>query len=86
MLSKARQKNELRKWFSNYKNELKCSRCPENHSATLEFHHRIKKEKESDIAQMLGEGFSIARILSEIKKCDVVCANCHRKIHFDEKQ
>lgn len=27
---------------------------------------------------MVGAGSSIARILEEIAKCELVCANCHR--------
>jgi predicted HNH restriction endonuclease len=29
--------------------------------------------------------FGTARLLAEIAKCDVLCANCHRKLHWQER-
>lgn len=45
----------------------------------LEFHHINKEEKDFTI----GSNTSIAweRVKNEIKKCILVCANCHREIH-----
>lgn len=37
---------------------------------------------------MVMGGYGLARIKEEIVKCDVLCANCHRKLHagvFDKK-
>lgn len=42
----------------------------------MDFDHRNKEEKEFTIAHK--RSYSKARILAEIAKCDVVCANCHR--------
>jgi hypothetical protein len=35
------------------------------------------------IAQAVNQGWSKERILEEIKKCDVLCANCHFKEHYN---
>lgn len=43
----------------------------------MDFDHRNPKEKEFKIAQMVNSG-NLSKVKSEIKKCDVVCANCHR--------
>jgi hypothetical protein len=48
----------------------------------LEFHHREPKLKEIVVSKALDWGWSIERILNEIAKCDVLCANCHRKQHW----
>jgi len=59
-------------------------KCGENYSACLEFHHNIKS-KEINISDAISRGWSMERIMKEIEKCIVLCANCHRKLH-DEKR
>ena len=76
-----RRKLEIRKWFLKYKSGLKCSKCGEGHVATIDFHHMVG-EKEHGISMMVAEGYSIKRIQKELGKCEVLCANCHRKVHF----
>lgn len=65
-----------------YKVERGCKRCDEKHPACLEFHHRDPNAKELNIAHAAKKGWSFDRILREIEKCDVLCANCHRKEHW----
>ena len=77
-----RRKLEIRKWLKEYKKTLKCSRCSENHPATIDFHHKDKSEKDQDISYFVAFGYSIDRIKREIEKCDILCANCHRKEHY----
>lgn len=79
-----RKRTNIRKWFEEYKKTLKCSRCPENHPACLDFHHIDNTTKEHTISLMIGGTFSIDTIKKEMAKCDVLCANCHRKLHYDE--
>ena len=43
----------------------------------MDFDH-ARGIKRFDISQAIGSGKSDAKILKEIKKCDVVCSNCHR--------
>ena len=77
-----RRKLEIRKWLEEYKKNLKCSICGESHPATIDFHHKDESEKEQGIAYFVGFGYSIDRIKKEMEKCEVLCANCHRKIHY----
>lgn len=72
-------KKEARQWFRNYKQTLTCSRCPESNPVCLDFHH--KHSKDNNVATMVSQGASIGKLIKEIAKCEVVCANCHRKIH-----
>lgn len=52
----------------------------------LEFHHRDKstkfkrKGKPICVALMFSH-YSVDVIKQEIKKCDLICANCHRELH-----
>lgn len=54
-----------------------CMDCGEDNIITFEFDHRDRNEKKYGIATML-KHFKWEQILEEIKKCDIVCANCHR--------
>lgn len=61
-----------------------CLVCGEKHPACLDFHHRDgKTDKLGDIGTM--RHFGIKRLNAEIAKCDVLCANCHRKHHWQER-
>lgn len=62
-----------------------CTRCGEKHLATLDFHHRDPAAKGFGIAAALGRMSSEKRLKQEIDKCDILCANCHRKLHWEEK-
>ena len=77
-------KNVIKKWIEEYKAGLKCSNCSENHPATIDFHHRSGKEFE--ISYMVANGYSIDKIKKELKKCVVLCSNCHRKLHYINKK
>lgn len=77
------RRNSYREWFSKFKSTLKCSYCGENHPSTLDFHHEDPNEKEYEISVMVHNSHHIDKILEEITKCIVLCANCHRKIHWE---
>lgn len=53
-----------------------CLDCGYNaHPAALHFDHRDPTDKSFEIAKSLT--YSLARLMAEIAKCDVRCANCH---------
>jgi hypothetical protein len=62
--------------------KTQCIRCGEDHPAVLDFHHTNPDEKESSIARIK----SRKKIIEESKKCIVLCSNCHRKLHWEERQ
>jgi hypothetical protein len=59
-----------------------CIECGENHPACVEFHHREDEDKLFEIGDAVRRGVSEARLFAEIAKCDMLCANCHRKRHW----
>lgn len=72
-------------WYREYKKTLQCQTCGEDHPATLDFHHRNPDEKDRTVYDMVRHNCGMDRILEEVKKCDVLCANCHRKLHYAER-
>lgn len=62
-----------------------CTQCTEKHPACLDFHH---KDPSTKLFEVSGRGLtnhSRSAILDEIAKCEVLCANCHRKHHWNER-
>lgn len=61
-----------------------CLDCGQQyHPAIFEFHHRNPQEKSGkDPSKMLS--LSWVKILNELDKCDLLCANCHRLRHHKE--
>jgi len=57
----------------------RCEDCGYDVSvAALEFHHRDSKTKEFGVGNFNG---SWERLVAEAAKCDLLCANCHRRRH-----
>jgi hypothetical protein len=59
-----------------YLKDKKCKDCPETDAVVLEFDHLRDKEESVSILIRLA---SWQTVLKEIEKCDIVCANCHRR-------
>ena len=38
-----------------------------------------ERDKVLDVSALSREGYSLNKLKQEIAKCDVVCANCHRR-------
>lgn len=74
-----------RQQWQEFKSTLACVKCGENHPAALDFHHVIKENKKSVNRLLANNAYRAAR--KEVdEKCIVLCANCHRKHHFEERQ
>ena len=60
----------------------KCEICGYNKCiAALEFHHLDPNEKDFTIS---GSSKSFEHLKEEVDKCILVCANCHRELHYKE--
>lgn len=77
-------KRRNRDWYIKLKSALRCERCGQSHPATLQFHHNDTDAKDAEVSRMVTEGYGRDKILAEIAKCSVLCANCHLILHWDE--
>ena len=73
----------IRTWLREYKESLGCEACGETHPACLEFHHIDPNEKKFSLGR-INTFLSVRLIKGEIAKCRLLCANCHRKEHWNE--
>lgn len=55
-----------------------CVDCGIKDSRILDFDHVDKNNKIASVCKLVNSGTSEQKILDEIKKCEVRCANCHR--------
>lgn len=78
------RRKELNQEWKKYKATLKCIKCGFSHIAALDFHHVDPKEKEYDVNRLISNG-QFKKAEEELKKCVVLCANCHRIHHYEQK-
>ena len=83
-LVRGREKR-IKEWLREYKESLGCEVCGETHPACLEFHHINPQEKGFSVGR-LNDYLSVRIIQKEIAKCRLLCANCHRKEHWNERR
>ena len=75
-----------KKTVTEIKKNLKCAKCGEEREYCLDFHHANPNEKENTIARMTSNNYRLDTVLNEIKKCIVLCSNCHREFHYFQEQ
>lgn len=87
----AQYKKNHRKWLKDHRDRkldiLKqgksCTLCSEDFPECLDFHHKDPSTKSFTIASGLNK--PLAEIMAEVAKCDILCANCHRRRHAMER-
>lgn len=80
--TKTRLKKEAMAFVFEYLQTHHCVDCGETDPIVLEFDHRPGEQKRFTIGQISSRNFSLSVIKQEIDKCDVRCANCHRRITY----
>lgn len=60
-----------------YKTAHGCELCGETRHWMLDFHHRDGRE-----FSIRGREWFHKKTQAELEKCSVLCANCHRDVHF----
>lgn len=83
-LKKARKRNlEVRQkayeYLWPYLMSHPCVDCGETDILVLEFDHKDRTSKSEDVSRIIRRAGPLRQLIEEISKCDVRCANCHRR-------
>ena len=71
--------------------DLRCSKCGYDKClSALDFHHLDPRTKSLSISQFIAlqpfNRINKVRIFDELQKCIVLCSNCHRELHYANKE
>lgn len=81
----SREANARRRALLAEYKDVPCTDCGVTYpSYVMDFDHRDSTRKEFTLAESLT--LSLKRLLAEIEKCDVVCANCHRERTYNQRE
>ena len=76
-----KRRKKVRQMAVAYKGS-RCERCGyDDCIEALDFHHKDPSQKNFGISSK-GYTRSWSKIRSELNKCVILCANCHREFHF----
>ena len=79
ILKAKHRKDRNREFIHEYKVAHSCIQCGESDPLVLDFDHRDPSKKSFGICDSVHNGRSLEKIQEEIDKCDMLCANCHRR-------
>ena len=80
-ISRSKQKR-IDNWKRTFKffGARKCMICEiESNMPIYELHHHDQDGKETNISSIMHHSWS--KVENELRKCILVCANCHRMLH-----
>ena len=58
-----------------------CKECNYKNPVSLEFHHINPDIKKYNIPQILHLSWNNPKLSAELRKCVILCANCHNEVH-----
>ena len=64
------------------KSSCSCAKCGQTRGYFLDFHHINPNEKSDNITRLTSNNSKLDKVYDEMKKCIVLCANCHREFHY----
>jgi hypothetical protein len=75
-------KERIRVYINTHLKANPCVDCGETNIIVLEFDH-INDDKHFSISDATRHGYGMKKLKDEIAKCEVRCANCHRKKTYE---
>lgn len=89
----SKQSDYVKKWRKETKDRIikamggACQCCSYNIcNEALELHHINPSQKELSFGSIRANPISWIKIVGELNKCILVCSNCHREIHHNNRQ
>lgn len=79
-----RMRQSLRSQMKQYLENKVCKLCGESDPRVLDFDHIDPTTKSFGIARALTNGVPWNKIIAEMEKCQILCANCHRRKTAEE--
>lgn len=83
----------MKRWRKEFKKRMvesfggKCCICNNEYlPEVFDFHHLDPSEKEFQLSKVMGSPKSWKKIVAELRKCVMVCSNCHRVIHYSDDE
>ncbi len=70
---------EVLNYIEEYLLKNPCIDCGESDSIVLEFDHKDRSSKFKAVSSLIRARYPLEKIKEEISKCEVRCANCHRR-------
>jgi hypothetical protein len=88
-----KQKKFLQKWYLKRKAQKQkfvekikqkpCSRCKKKFPPVcMDLHHIDPSTKKDTISYLMKSTQNINLLIEEVKKCQLLCSNCHRILHY----
>ena len=82
-----KQKDYQRRWVAEKRKKVllsifegkACERCGFDDIRALEFHHKDRSKRSFTITSQVT--IKLERLMNEIDKCEIICANCHSIEH-----
>ena len=69
-----------REYVQSVREGATCACCGDSRPYVLDFHH-VDDDKVDTVSRLICDG-NLESIKEEIQKCVLLCANCHRELHF----
>jgi len=79
-----RHRVRIRTQVLDYLSERQCVDCGEQDPIVLDFDHCNPDNKFKPVSKLLSGHYSWQVVLNEISKCEVRCANCHRRRTYEQ--